>query len=107
MRQAGPTKVSMGVQLKAKEKTDCPANVKFKWNNDRMTYFRSRTICMQHNHPLEVKDRHTIISSPEMLNDIDLFVRCQVSVSNIVKLLNKKYKGVAIARYQDVYNLVK
>ena len=65
--------------------------VKFKWNNDRMTYYRSRALQMQHNHELVVKDRCTILSNPEMLKDLQHWVKCKVSVPNIVKLLNRKY----------------
>ena len=63
---------------------------------------------MQHNHELLVKDRATILSSPEMLKDIQHWVKCKVSVPHIVKLLNKKYERQgALARYQDVYGLIK
>ena len=55
---------------------------------------------MQHNHELLVKDRATILSSPEMLKDIQHWVKCKVSVPHIVKLLNKKYERQgALARY--------
>ena len=106
LRQCGANKITQGVQLKAKERFECPVTVKFKWNTDRMTYYRSRNLIMQHNHPLQIKDRSTIISSPEMLKDVELWTKCKVSVPNMVKLLNKKYKE-AEARYQDVYGLVK
>ena len=56
-----------------------------------MTYYRSRAMNMQHNHELSVKDRATIVSSPQMLTDLQHWVKCKVSIPNIVKLLNKKY----------------
>ena len=43
-----------------------------------------------------------------MHKDLQHWVKCKVSIPNIVKLLNRKYeKEGAKARYQDVYGLVK
>jgi len=43
-----------------------------------------------------------------MLQDIEIFQKCKLSVAAITKILNCKYpqKGLT-ARYQDVYGIVK
>ncbi len=40
-----------------------------------------------------------------MLRDIEVFAKCKLSVANITKILNCKYKETV--RYQDVYGIVK
>jgi len=55
-----------------------------------------------------IKSKDTIIKTPEMLKDIERFVRCGVSVANITKVVNVKYKEKGVqARYQDIYCIIK
>ena len=77
---------------------DCPVMVKFRWSQDRMAYVRSRPtktqqviMSMWHNHELIVKDKHYLINDPLLLKELDLFVKCRLSVANIYQIVKKKY----------------
>ena len=59
---------------------------------------------MQHNHDLDVKDKHYLVNDPLIMKEMDLFVKCKLSVANIYNIVKKKYQ-IKI-RYQDVYQRV-
>lgn len=46
---------------------------------------------MWHNHSLELKDKHYLVNDPMILKEMDLFVKCKLSVGNIFNIVKKKY----------------
>lgn len=46
----------------------------------------------QHNHPLELKDRHLISNDPLLMKELELFVKCKISIAAIHKIVKKKFK---------------
>lgn len=70
-----------------------------------MSYCRQKNgMNMWHNHSLELKDKHYLVNDPMILKEMDLFVKCKLSVGNIFNIVKKKY--MIKIRYQDVYNRV-
>ena len=59
---------------------------------------------MHHNHPIEIRDKH-IVSNKQIENELKLYIKCRMTVSNMMSCVNKKF-GVKV-RYQDVYNMVR
>lgn len=80
----------------------CPVVVKFRWSNERMVYARQQNGWFtQHNHPLELKDKH-YLNDPLIRKELELFAKVGLSVANIYKIIKKKF--AVKVRYQDVYN---
>ena len=59
---------------------------------------------MQHTHSLEIKDR-AFVYNKAVVQDIQLYMDCQVQPTMIQSLINRKY-GVN-TKYSDVYHMMK
>eukprot|EP00347_Sterkiella_histriomuscorum_P007670 403348024 len=82
----------------------CPVQVRFRWSPEKQHYVRCRKMIMQHSHCLEVKDRHFIYNE-HVIQDIQLYMDCQVMPAMIQNLVNKKYS--VNTKYNDIYHMMK
>lgn len=68
-----------------------------------MIYTRSRALVMQHTHELKIRDRNNLLSNSDMIADIELYIKCKLSVAHMVKILNKKYaRKVKTAKHETM-----
>ena len=97
-------KIRQGIKIKGTTLTMCPVKVLFRYNKKRKIYVRSSKLCMHHDHPLEIYDRHYIANEP-IMNEIKLLLDCKVPVCLIFNTINKKFQQKI--RYADIYRMWK
>lgn len=75
-------KIDQGVKLRDTGELACPVAVRFKWNEDKKKFVRSKRICMHHTHQLDITERQNI-SNKNIQSEIQLYVECKIPVTHI------------------------